>query len=152
MWPFKKKFPTKTDLSQKNEWKMTSGYLEGDTPYVRRVNIAYKSIAAHPELSDQIVVVAQIKTPNENGFHDAQEGKELGVIEDLVVASLTAHNRAFHVGVLTSRARKEWIFYGEHTPELQESFRLLCAMPMTHGLTLSFRSDPEWKDYRSSLT
>jgi hypothetical protein len=141
-------FPSRASLSIPDAWQlMATETSEG--PMVLKVNSGYADLIGHPEYPYQVGVAVPLNAPNSAGFHDDEEGVQVGVIEDLLVQSLQSENLALWVFSQCSSGHKEWVFYTGDPTEAGRRIHEIRNRVTTHEIQNIFQPDPEWEIFQA---
>ena len=142
---FNKK-PRSLDRFPTENWTVAQGVLDGK-PTVVRFNVGARKFVAHPELGVRLGVTIAFNEPNENGLCSADEGAQLGAIEDLLYDGLLSARAAFPAIVITLGGQREFVFYVKDKAKASKAVDAVGAKTTTHKLDYGFLDDPEWSYY-----
>ncbi len=140
------KTPPSLDRFPAENWSVAQAECDG-RPMIVRINGAARRYIAHPELKIRLGVTIAFNQPNEHGFCTADEGAQLGVIEDALCQALLSVRAAFPVMVLTTGGRREFVFYVKDQTQASRAVDKVAAGTSTHKLTYGFNDDPGWSYY-----
>ena len=145
MWPFsKKKFPPLESLPVEDVWSVAQGQKEGKPMIVRR-NTSAKKYARHPELSYRLGVAIPLRAPDERGYPNKEEFKELDAIEDRLCAALSPAGRL--VLVITVGGMKEFVSYVHSAEAAKQAIEKLQRATKSHDVQYYLAHDPKWLVY-----
>lgn len=83
-----------------------------------------------------------LREPDENGLHGAEEGDELNALEDGLIAELS--HRAVWIGHETFAGKRVAHFHADSSAAIQQEIESYCAAHGHWEMSLSVKSDPEW--------
>jgi hypothetical protein len=112
-----------------------------------RVNSGARKFVAHPELPVRLGVTATFNHPNEHGFCSADEGAQLGAIEDRLTDGLLGARAAYPALVITVDGRREYVFFARDKAAASRVVDALKVSTTTHTLVYGFLDDPQWASY-----
>jgi hypothetical protein len=130
--------------SDAKSWAVYS-CLYDDKPMVGRINQGAQSLAGSPAHNIQIGVAVRVKSPDKNGFPQANELKQLAAFEERLVER--TRDEAVLVGVLTTESMREFILYtgsGDWIPQAHTDLKTLLP---THEVQMIAKTDPDWSVY-----
>lgn len=118
-------------------------------PMIIRMNRGYEAVMGHPDYGYQIGIAVPLNQPNEHGLNEAEEGQELGAIEDALCNALESDKLALFVFSQTSSGVKEWVFYTGDPEAAVARIAGLRQQLTTHDVQVMVQDDPEWETYRN---
>jgi hypothetical protein len=148
MWFFGKreKKAESVDSIREQAWTMYAVLLENNLVVVR---LLQNAVDGRTDLTFQVGVATPLNKPNTKGFHDAEEGAELGVIEDAISAAFEKDCKSAFVLSNCSKGVKEWVFYTRDPEFVKAEFLKIRDATTTHKLQLMIKSDPDWSTYNA---
>ncbi|GEM_PF-873740 len=129
-------------------WAIAEGRHEGKA-VATRFNIALRPIAGREEFPDRLGIIAPIRTPNDRGFPNRAEVKQLDVIEELIEKRMSGANESLIAGVVTSNGMREFVLYTSNVEAATAKADAIAKEVTTHELQVIVRKDPEWRVYRT---
>lgn len=148
MWFFgrRKEEAKSAEGETEQAWTFYAVMLENNPMVVRLLQNARDGKA---DLKFQVGVATPLNKPNSKGFHDAEEGAELGAIEDAISGALEKDGKSAFVLSNCSKGAKEWVFYTRDPEFVKAEFLRVRDGTTTHKLQLMIRPDPDWSVYDS---
>ena len=146
MWPFKKRYPKRRDLSLPDVWTLAQGEHEG-APLIPRINTAAGPLAGHPEFKHRVGVAIPLREPDEQGFPSEEEGAELAEIEETLARSLLANLESLLVLVITTGGMREFVFYTANPSATESKLRTITEEVTSHEVQAYIEPDKEWIGY-----
>jgi Family of unknown function (DUF695) len=132
------------NASDAKSWAVYSGIYDNQ-PVVGRINQGAKPLAGSPACSIQIGVAVRVKSPDKNGFPQANEMKQLAAFEDGLVDG--TRDRAVLVAVLTTGSMREFILYAGSDDWIPQAHTDLKALLPSHEVQMIAKTDPGWSVY-----
>lgn len=127
--------------------------------YESRVQEAQATIrvdmSAHDDHGDGrgycLRVTVQLREPGADGTGVEAEAEPLSKLEARLAAILSERSEAVGVGWITTRGRRELLFYATHPGDLQEGVDAVRAEFPGYALSAGLENDPSWSRYRQAL-
>ncbi|NCC52131.1 MAG: DUF695 domain-containing protein [Spartobacteria bacterium] len=125
-------------------WSMSVVQMDDSLLMVRLLQDAKSN---HKHLSYQVGVATPLNDPNELGFHENQEGEQLGAIEDTLISAFQQDGKCCFVCSNCGNSAKEWVFYTSDPEYVKAEFAKIHEATVSHSLQLIIQSDPNWSIY-----
>jgi Family of unknown function (DUF695) len=119
--------------------------LYDDKPMVGRINQGAQALAGSPTHNIQIGVAVRVKSPDKNGFPQAEEMEHLAAFEDGLLER--TRDRAVLVAVLTTGSMREFILYTGSDDWIPQAHTDLKALLPSHDVQMIAKTDPGWSVY-----
>lgn len=126
------------------EWSMSVVEMDDSMVMIRLLQNAKRG---REHLRYQVGVATSLREPNALGFHDADEGAQLGDVEDALIAALEQDNKCAFVFSNCGDGTKEWVFYTSDPDYVKQAFSKVFEETSSHSLQLMIKDDPDWSTY-----
>jgi hypothetical protein len=146
VWPFKKKYLPKNQLSFEDSWTMLRAISEGKPMLVRRRSVS--GLLGHPEYPYQVGIAIPCNNPDSNGFPGKDELPQLNKIEDKLMPTLQQDKESVLVMVITTGNMREFVFYTSSPDGVKAKFAQLQKSVTTHELQIIIQMDKNWSIFR----
>ena len=132
-------------------WMVAEGRHDGKQ-VVTRFNVALRPIAGRDEFPDRLGIIAPVRTPDDRGFPNRAEIKQLDAIEELIDKRMSGNNESLIAGVVTSNGLREFVVYTSNVESAKKKADAIVNEVTTHQLQVIVRNDPQWRVYRTFAT
>jgi len=142
LWPFKKKFLPLESIPIEDLWSVGRGPIDG-TPMIVQRNTSAETYARHPDLPIRLGIAIPIHLPDERGYANQVESKQLEAIEDRLCAALGPAGRL--VLVITGGGMKEFVSYVRSAPLAERVVAKVREETKSHEVQYYVQEDRKWR-------
>lgn len=147
MWPFKKRFPGKSEIEAHGPWVVAQSTHDGKPLFIR-ANQGLRPVVGHPDYAHQVGFAVRLRGQGPDGLPDDAEMAELAQIEETLCAELRGENESLLALVLTAPGVREFVFYTCDPAAVKRRAEVLARAIQSHRFQTVIRRDPQWVNYR----